>query len=108
MKTTNYSQIADKYDKNQYRHKVGEDDVLKEYMDKHKHLQYKVLDLACGTGIYLLNQKQYFRNSNVNWHGLDASEDMLKIAREKVSNISFIKGVAENLPYEPNYFDFSI
>lgn len=108
MKTTNYSQIAYKYDKNEYRHKIGEDYVIKEYIDLHNYSQYTILDLACGTGIYLLNQNQYFKNSNVNWHGLDASEYMLKIAMDKVSNISFLKGLAENLPYESNYFDVII
>ena len=60
MKTTNYSQIADKYDKNEYRHKVGKDYVLKDYIDNYNYSQYNVLDLACGTGIYLSNQNQYF------------------------------------------------
>jgi len=30
---------------------------------------------------------------------------MLKIAREKVTNANFVNALAENMPYEPNYFD---
>ena len=46
MKITNYSQIADRYDKNEFRQKVGQDCLLKEYLEGENKPQYNVLDLA--------------------------------------------------------------
>lgn len=108
MKVTDFSKIANKYDKNEYRHKIGQDTILKGYIKKNKCLEYNVLDLACGTGIYLSKQMEYFKNENINWYGLDPSEDMLEKAREKVPNASFARGFAENLPYEHNKFDYIV
>jgi len=108
MKTTDYSKIASKYDKNEYRQKIEVDNVLKDYIGQCIQSQYNVLDLACGTGIYLYNQMKCFNDKNINWCGLDKSEDMLTVAKEKVSNVSFTKGLAEDLPYESEYFDYII
>ncbi len=108
MKVTGYSQISDKYDKNMYRQNIKKDFYLEEFIEKCKKKEYKVLDLACGTGIYLSNQMSYFSEENINWHGLDASNDMLSIAKEKVRNIDLVNGLAENMPYESNMFDYII
>jgi len=108
MKTTDYSKIASKYDKNEYRHKVEGDNVLKDYIGQHLKSQYNILDLACGTGIYLYNQMKYFSDKNINWHGFDKSEDMLTVAKDKVSNVLFTKGLAEEMPYEAEYFDYIV
>lgn len=108
MKITNYSQIAERYDKNEFRQKVEQDYLLKDYLENNKQLYYNVLDLACGTGIYLYNQNQSFKDMSINWHGLDASEEMLKVARDKVSSVKFVKALAENMPYESNYFDYIV
>ena len=108
MKTTDYSKIASKYDQNEYRQKIEPDNVLKDYMEQSIQSQYNILDLACGTGIYLYNQKECFNDKNINWCGLDASEDMLRVAEAKVNDVSFIKEFAENLPYESEYFDYIV
>ena len=51
---TDYSKIASKYDKNQYRLDDVKFDInLKEYIDNNPKPKYNVLDLACGTGLYL-------------------------------------------------------
>ncbi len=106
MKTTDYSKIASKYDKNEYRQKIEPDNILIEYIEQNVQSEYNILDLACGTGIYLDNQIKFFSDKNINWCGLDASEDMLKIAKNKINNISLIQGVADSLPYESEYFDY--
>jgi len=67
MKITNYSQIADRYDKNEFRQKVGQDWLLKKYLEGENQPQYNVLDLACGTGIYLYNQNQFLRDVEIKW-----------------------------------------
>ena len=83
MKVTNYSEIADKYDNNKFRHEIKPDADLVEYINKSTYTSYSVLDLACGTGIYLYNQMKYLDNMNIEWHGLDASIDMLNVAEIK-------------------------
>lgn len=110
MKITDYSQIASKYDNNAYRQKIDEDAVLKDYLARQQLPEYHVLDLACGTGIYLYNQREYFIDPAICWYGLDASFDMLQIARNKIKykNVSVDQGLAENLPYEANYFDYIV
>lgn len=108
MKITDYSKIANKYDKNEYRQNVKQDIYLKELIEENAQDKYNILDLACGTGIYLSNQISYFPNENINWYGLDASNDMLNIAKEKVKNVDFVNGLAENMPYESNRFDYIV
>ncbi|WP_242224886.1 class I SAM-dependent methyltransferase [Bacillus cereus group sp. BfR-BA-01380] len=107
MKITDYSKIANKYERNQYRlDEVRFDTDLKEYIDHNPKSNYHVLDLACGTGIYLDNQVKYFDCFNIDWNGMDASEDMLKKAKDKLENVSLVQGLAEEMPYESGKFDY--
>lgn len=108
MNKTDYSKIADKYDKNQYRQHIEPDKDLIEYVNTSKKPKCTVLDLACGTGIYLFNQIKYFEKTNIEWHGLDASEEMLKNARTKIASPFLIHGLAEELPYGSQTFDFIV
>lgn len=107
MKTTNYSKIAEKYDKNQFRvDEIRFDYDLKDYIEKSDKSKYNVLDLSCGTGLYLEKQLNYFDNDNINWYGLDLSEQMLKKAIEKVKNVEFSNANVEDMPYHSEAFDF--
>lgn len=109
MKTTDYSKVAKVYDKNTYRFEEVRMDVdLGKYITNNPKPSYKILDLACGTGIYLKRQAHCFKASNIHWHGLDASEDMLTKAKEKVEGAAFELGRAESMPYEDETFDFII
>lgn len=65
----------------------------------------QVLDLCCGTGDWTI---QLAEHKEANIIGLDFSENMLKVAREKtdhLNNVELIQGDAANLPYEDNSFD---
>lgn len=107
MNTTNYSAIAEKYDKNQYRvDEIRFDYDLKEYIDADNKSEYNVLDLSCGTGLYLEKQMNYFDRLHVNWNGMDLSEKMLEKAKEKVKNAKLIQADVEDMPYNPDTFDF--
>lgn len=108
MRITDYSKIAEKYDKNDYRQKVEPDIYLKEYIEHNKKSKFEVLDLACGTGIYIHKQMEFFKGEDITWYGLDASQDMLDKAREKTRGVFFEKGIAEELPYESSKFDFIV
>ncbi len=68
---------------------------------------YKILDVATGTGdvAFAIRKK-----NKVSITGLDLSENMLLIAKEKskkynYTDIQFIEGDAENLPFDDNSFD---
>lgn len=59
------------------------------------------LDLACGTGNYTLALSGIAGN----WHGIDASETMLKQAKARSSKIDWRLGHADALPYASDSFD---
>jgi len=67
-----------------------------------------VLDLATGTGDVIINICN--KNSSVNGIGLDCSKNMLEIAKiksknKKLSNIEYIHGFAEKLPFKDSSLD---
>lgn len=95
MPKTDYAKIATRYDRNQFRHDIKPNPNLEEYLNHTNKEPVTILDLACGTGLYLQNQLQYFkecRNKKIEWHGLDASEEMPAQAKTRVTNVRFVKG----------------
>ncbi len=61
-----------------------------------------VLDVGCGTGSVLRiisDQKQ------IKGFGLDVSENMVALAREKNPSFSFVTGDSAHLPYDDNSMD---
>ncbi|SDZ84849.1 Ubiquinone/menaquinone biosynthesis C-methylase UbiE [Thalassobacillus cyri] len=106
MKVTDYSEVAKVYDRNQFRfEEVAADSDLKNFITHNPKSKYNFLDLACGTGIYLHHQIESFKDFNIHWYGLDASQDMLNKAKEKVDHVSFKHARAESMPYEDGTFD---
>jgi demethylmenaquinone methyltransferase / 2-methoxy-6-polyprenyl-1,4-benzoquinol methylase len=70
----------------------------------------KALDLCCGTGDWSLALAKVVGSSG-QVVGLDFSENMLKVAKQKVAkeqlaNIELIHGNAMNLPFEDHTFDY--
>ena len=66
-----------------------------------------ILDIATGTGDIII---QICKNKVVNGVGLDCSKKMLKIAnikskKKELTNLKFIHGYAENLPFENDSID---
>ena len=108
MKKTDYSKIAKKYDRNKFRQNIKPDNDLEEYIYRSGKPEYSVLDLACGTGIYLYNQTTYFDKINILWNGLDASVEMVNIAKTKTEKVKYVTGFAEDLPYGLESFDFVV
>lgn len=68
---------------------------------------FKVLDICCGTGDITLYLFNLVPNGNV--IGIDFSEEMLKIAKNRAAgkNIQFINADALNLPFKDAEFDAS-
>ncbi|MGN6477359.1 MAG: class I SAM-dependent methyltransferase [Flavipsychrobacter sp.] len=59
------------------------------------------LDLGCGTGNYL----KAFINEGYKFYGVDPSERMLDIAKERCKDATIVKATAEALPFENAGFD---
>lgn len=66
----------------------------------------KILDLCTGTGDLASILKEKYPQAEV--IGVDFSSDMLKIAREKYSNINFLETDCSQLPFEDESFDLCI
>lgn len=60
-----------------------------------------VLDLCCGDGI----DSGYFAQQGAKVTGIDASSELIKIAKSEYPHIQFDVGLAEKLPYADNQFD---
>lgn len=71
----------------------------------------EVLDVGCGPGtvLFLLNRKC---GKSIKLHGIDPSEDMIRIAERKNtsrnSGIQFSVGMGEKLEFEDNRFDLIV
>jgi SAM-dependent methyltransferase len=61
----------------------------------------RVLDIGCGTGVFL----RLVADRGAKPFGLDASEALLEIARERVPEADLQVGEMEQLPYDADSFD---
>lgn len=65
----------------------------------------RVLDIGCGTGNHLLSLTKF----GLDISGVDASPDMINIARSRLGNRCELKrGQAEDLPFNDNEFDIAL
>lgn len=64
-----------------------------------------VLDIGCGDGNHLL----FFSKLGLDITGVDASPHMINKARERLGNRCSLKtGMAQDLPFDDNEFDFAV
>jgi ubiquinone/menaquinone biosynthesis C-methylase UbiE len=99
-----YDAIAPVYDKNPIRHAVAPDDHVALLAARGG----RVLDLACGTGNFLVAQRERFPESKIELFGLDASDAMLDVARGKALGVELRLGRAEQLPWRDAFFDYVV
>jgi ubiquinone/menaquinone biosynthesis C-methylase UbiE len=64
----------------------------------------KILDLGCGTGHYT----RHMKDRGFDAVGMEPSEKMIGFAKENFPDIEFKPGVASDMPYADNTFDFII
>lgn len=65
----------------------------------------KILDIGCGTGNQLLSLARY----GFDLSGVDASQDMINIAKNRLGDrCEFKTGQAEDLPFSDNEFDIAL
>lgn len=60
-----------------------------------------ILDAGCAAG----RDSDYFFNNGLNVIGVDLSDGLIKIAKEKYPKINFIKADFRKLPFNNDYFD---
>lgn len=91
-----YDSIAADYDKmfSAPSERIGE---LLKYLGQ----EAVILDVGCGAG----NNAVYLSNLGYNVTGIDTSDNMLTIAKNKKSNAKFIQGDVYNLNFSDNSFD---
>jgi ubiquinone/menaquinone biosynthesis C-methylase UbiE len=92
-----YNQIADDFSR--YREKPWEE--ARFLFDNYIKSGDKVLDLGCGSGQYF----EFLKDKNVEYVGVDFSEELIKIARKKYPEAKFQTADALNLPFSDDYFD---
>ncbi|MFU0768215.1 demethylmenaquinone methyltransferase [Staphylococcus pasteuri] len=107
---TVFQNISKKYDRlnniiSFEQHKVWRKHVMKEMSVKKGS---KALDVCCGTADWTIAlSKAVGPEGEVT--GIDFSENMLEVGREKTSNmdnINLVHGDAMNLPFDDNSFDY--
>lgn len=76
----------------------------KDVAERLKNTEFQtMLDVGCGTG-YLIDILQKQRAAD--YHGLDLSPEMLKVAKSKLSDsVVLTEGYSDKLPYQDNTFD---
>lgn len=103
MRRTDYSKIAAKYDQSTFRGGTTVDRELADLAARRRGT--RVLDLACGTGNWLLAQTNEL-GREVRIVGADFSAAMLGQARAKVPGVPLLRARAEQLPFESGAFDY--
>lgn len=102
---TEYARLAQQYDR---RWSFYVNATVEKTLN---HLEIKprerILDLGCGTGVLIQRLLQVAPASEV--VGIDASAEMLEIAKHKLPESVDLKlGSADNLPFASNYFDIVV
>ncbi len=105
-----WDKLAVKYDKlwvQKYSLQPTRDSIIKiiKHIYKNENKTLNILDIGCGTGQLIFELNMIFDDINI--IGIDNSETMLKISRDKNPGIRFIKSSAENLKSK-NKFDIII
>ena len=106
MLKTNYGKVSKVYDQNKGRLNFPKDEDIEKLLKENE--QITVLDLACGTGNYLLSQQEYYKDKNIRWIGIDLSKDMLDIAKSKGLTAEFINSDAESYNLEEESVDLVV
>lgn len=67
------------------------------------HKSQKIADIACGTGVLTTRIERDLRPAHI--YGVDMSEGMLDKARSKSNGVTWLRGPAEQLPFEDQSLD---
>lgn len=98
-----YNEFAKKFSN---VHDIGENsnrDNRKIFYDQLNFIKpgMKLLDLGCGDGLDLFHYKKL----GAEIYGVDASEELLEIAKKRLPNENIQFGFFEKIPFQDNFFD---
>jgi len=97
---TDYETIAPSYDEDRKHWDIPPDDVIASGTVR------DVLDVGCGTGLWLTAQRSHFPDAPLRWTGLDPSSGMLGVARRKAPGLYLVNALAEAVPFAAEVFDY--
>jgi len=98
--TNYYRKVAEVYDLNRRFFLFGRKRLIEKLSSHHTELP-RILEIGCGTGTVLLELYRHYPKSQI--VGLDLSENMLAVARQKtadIPNITLIQG-----KFDANFID---
>ena len=100
-----FNKIAPQYDRNNAIISLGLHILVKKSLVNSLEITSgeKILDACCGTGDIAKLVKMRVCNAEVT--GADFSEEMLKIAQQRVKGVNFVKTNVTNLPFKDENFD---
>ena len=84
----------------QWVYRPAHDEVVAQLRD---HQSARVVDIACGTGILADRIERELHPANV--YGIDMSEGMLNQARSRSTKVQWLRGPAEQLPFDDATLD---
>lgn len=95
--TDNYNLIAEDFS----RTREGPWEEIKFLFDNYLMPREKILDLGCGNGRYY----DLFKEKNIDYFGVDSSNSLIRIAKNKYPEAKFKVGDAFKLSFPDNFFD---
>jgi len=110
--TNYYRKVAEVYDLNRNFFLFGRKGLIKKLSSQHSTVP-RILEIGCGTGTVLMELHRNYPNSKI--VGLDLSEDMLAVAKQKtaeISNITLVQGKFDSdfkqEPFDLVVFSYSL
>ena len=106
MNEYDYKEIASRYDEQVKEYDSYGHDVMFGMCYEYVKPNEKILDLGIGTGLASIQ----FSKIGLRVYGLDISEDMLNVCRNKAftEELKLYKLSSGNIPYDDNYFNHII
>jgi ubiquinone/menaquinone biosynthesis C-methylase UbiE len=104
MRPVDYAVIAASYDELPIRARIEPDARLGKALSRVPG--GRVLDVGCGTGLWLARQAAHFGEAASQWCGVDPSEAMLARARARLPHADLRVAPAECLPFDDAAFRY--
>jgi ubiquinone/menaquinone biosynthesis C-methylase UbiE len=100
----NYDAIAHLYDRQPYREKTIDPELLAFVAQRTPMAALSMLDVGCGTGNQVIANRTVMPHAR--WVGVDRSLGMLRQAQLKATDLAWIQTDSTTLPLQAQSFDF--